>query len=129
MNKAAVWFVVMIIAGLALQAVGVERGPLGRLVDAPDAAILKQFYGDLATVVSGRDKIETMAQFREVQRVAVDVLQKNGDFSGSLATLNEPINKILATALGDGREVPDEILDAETRSKLTAALREVSRQF
>ena len=79
--------------------------------------------------MSGRDKIKTMAQFREVQQVAVDVLQENGGFSGSLATLNGPINKILTTALGDGREVPDETLDAETRSKLTAALREVSRQI
>ena len=129
MTRLAIVSMALITVGLLWNRGGDGRGELGRLVSARDAVTLKQFYGDLATVVSDTKQIKTMAQFRYVQEVAVDVLQINHVFSGSLAALNAPIAKQLAEAVGDGTEVPDAPLDGENRNKLAAALKKIASQF
>jgi hypothetical protein len=129
MIRLAIVSVALIAVGLMWDRGGAGRGELGRLVTRRDAVILRQFYSDLATVVSDTKQIETMGQFSYVQEVAVNVLQINHVFSGSLAALNAPIAKQLAEAVGDGTEVPDAPLDAANRSKLAAALKKIASQF
>ena len=128
MTRLAIASVAMIAVGL-LWNHGAGRGELGQLVTARDASILRQFYADLATVVEDTQQIKTIGQFRYVQEVAVDVLQVNHVFSGSLAALNAPIAKQLAEAVGDGDQVPDAPLDRVNRNKLAAALRKISGQL
>jgi len=135
--KTATWFFgLVLVAGLVIQSGTLDFGPffpstkpLGRLVTSRQAVELRSFYDAMSRVVGNSGRIRTTSEFRNFQKVAVDILQEIDPGLSGLGKLNKPVEERLVDAIGQDGEIPDAELSPELRSRLSSALKRISDEF
>ncbi len=102
---------------------GVPTGALADLIPSEHHAGVGAFYRSFSTIVA-EGGCSTLGDFREAQRIAVEVFQKSGKLP-DLSAINAPVGAALTAAVG----LDDVALDEAKRKSLADALSVIAKDF